>query len=1144
MTLTYLTNVIAGLDPVSSVLGARTSVCGLLRAAKPAVVAGLAGRTEGPVLVVVSHPQDAHTLAEELRRWTQREVLLFPAIEALPYERVRLDRALLAERESVVQRLSGGETPIVVAPVRAVMQPVESPQAAGVGTRTLKVRERVQLADLLQEWVGAGYVDVSLVESPGTFARRGGVLDIFPAGAESPVRIELFGPEIESIRCFDAATQRSTRALTEVAIPPLISLTGTARAGALEDLLAIDVSCLPAEIQTHWLDDLAHLEAGGAFEEVGVFLPYLIRHPLSLVQLLPEKALVVIDSSSETRALAHELWEQSLDLQRSQVQSGFLPEGLRPALVEPGVVCRTFDELPHIDWLSGTSGGEHDWTGLFTPARLFAGRMHSLVEEAKRHPERRMVIATVQVDRVAEVLMEGGVPFAREEALVGLPAGITLLPEHLSEGWNLPAHVLSLLTDAELFGRPRTRAPKRPPRATRDVFFHDFAPGDYVVHMEHGIGRFEGVTRMSIDGAEREFALVQYAGTDRVYVPTDQLERLTRYIGVGEAAPTLNKLGGGEWQRARVRARKAAEDIAQELVDIYSKRMARSGHAFAPDSPWQQELEASFPYVETPDQLRTVEEIKIDMERARPMDRLVCADVGYGKTEVAVRAAFKAVLDGKQVALLAPTTILAQQHYDTFSERYKAFPIRVEVMSRFRSPAEQRDVIRRVAAGEVDVLIGTHRILQKDISFDSLGLLIIDEEQRFGVKHKERLKQMRETIDVLTLTATPIPRTLHMTLVGIREVSVIETPPEGRLPVRTYLEPYSDRLVREAIIREMDRDGQVYIVHNKVSTIEAMAQRVRELAPEARVLVGHGQMDDAHLEKVMLEFARGDADVLVCSTIIENGLDIPNVNTIIVNNAQRLGLTQLYQLRGRVGRSESQAYAYLLYPADVHLSHDALRRMEAVFESQELGAGFSVAMKDLEIRGAGNLLGAEQSGHAAAVGFDLYTRMVAEAVERLRGVPVQEPPQVTIDLPVTTYLPAAYIANEAERLSLYRRLAGVGTDEGLRVLSEEMRDRFGPLPVEVENLVESISVKILAVQALVTSVSLGPDYLVFRTDPGGVYDRIGLHRRYGMDAKISTNVLRIPRSALSADWMKDVRGILEDMGNLRRVLAAKQPATA
>jgi transcription-repair coupling factor (superfamily II helicase) len=684
--------------------------------------------------------------------------------------------------------------------------------------------------------------------------------------------------------------------------------------------------------------------------------------------------------------------------------------------------------------------------------------------------------------------------------------------------------------------RPAPRAR----RAARDAFFARFEPGDFVVHLEHGVGRFDSVTRMSVEGAEREYAVIQFAGADRVYVPTDQLERLTRYIGVGETPPHLNRLGGGEWQRARQRAKQAADVIARELVEIYSKRKARPAFAFSGDTPWQRELESSFPFPETPDQIKAVDEVKEDMETPRPMDRLVCADVGYGKTEVGVRAAFKAVMDGKQVAVLVPTTILAQQHLETFRERFAAFPVKVEVMSRFRTPAQQREILRRTSSGEIDVLIGTHRLLQKDVSFQNLGLLIIDEEQRFGVRHKEQLKILREAIDVLTLTATPIPRTLHMGLVGIREISVIDTPPEGRLPIKTYLQPFEDRLLREAVLRELDREGQVYVVHNRVATIQSMAERLRTLVPQARVVVAHGQMEESQLERVMLSFARQDADVLVCSTIIENGLDIPNVNTIVVNHAHRLGLTQLYQLRGRVGRSFNQAYAYLLYPQDVRLSRDAARRLEAVFEAQDLGAGMSIAMRDLEIRGVGNLLGAEQSGHASAIGFDLYTRMIGDAVEHLRGVPIEEAPSVTFDLPITMYLPAEFIGSEPDRLTLYRRLAAVGSHTDLESITEEIRDRFGSLPGPVQNLLRSVRLKLLAREAQVTAVSLGPDVLMLRSGPASLFDRVSLYKTYGTDARISTNVLRVPRHRLGLDWLPAIEGILEDMVRLRHSVEQSQ----
>lgn len=1147
MQLIGLTRLIAALDPVAQISGqSHARVAGLMKAATTGLAAALRELNRAPLLVVTSHPHEAIEMVSDLQLWTDAPVLLFPAIESLPYERVRADRSVLGQRSAVLRALTAGEAPIIVAPVRALLQPVPAHAASTSQAARLRVGDEVQIDTLLGAWTSGGYSATDLVREPGTFARRGGVIDVYPVDLQTPVRIELFGSEIESLRSFDPASQRSVAPVQDVFVGEISLVDTSVRSRTLERLLSIDAANLNAEAGTAWLEDLGHLEAGVPADELGMFAPYFVAEPVSLIDHLPTNARVVVDGRDEITAVSTELWRQGVEVQQSLEKSGNLPAGLIPALLEPGAAFANISGVRHIEILRGSaSSDELDWSGMFQPARLYAGQVRTAVRDLTTRSPARHVILTQQDERLAELLEDEGVTPRRLSALPGPPEyGISLLSGSLGEGWVLPAAGVSLLTDRELFGRTRSRPVMRRTRPAREAFFTQFSSGDYVVHLEHGIGRFEEVTRMTIDGAEREYAVVQYAGADRVYVPTDQLERLTRYIGVGDSAPKLNKLGGGEWQRTRQRAEAAAADIARELIDVYAKRMAREAHAFAPDVTWQHELESSFPYAETADQLQAVEDVKADMEAGRPMDRLVCADVGYGKTEVAVRAAFKAILDGKQVAVLVPTTILAQQHYETFTDRFSGFPIKVEALSRFRTPVQQREILRRAAAGEVDLLIGTHRLLQKDVHFKDLGLLVVDEEQRFGVRHKEHLKRWREAIDVLTLTATPIPRTLHMGLVGIREISIIETPPEGRLPIKTYLQPYEDRLVREAVLREMEREGQVYFVHNKVATIEALAERIRTLVPEARIVVAHGQMDEALLERVMIQFAKREADVLICSTIIENGLDIPNVNTIVVNHAHRLGLTQLYQLRGRVGRSENQAYAYLLYPRDVRLSHDASRRLEAVFEAQNLGAGMNIAMKDLEIRGVGNLLGAEQSGHATAIGFDLYTRMIGEAVERLRGVAVEEVASVSIDLPLTMFLPAEYVGNEAERLTLYRRLAAISGPEDLEAIAGEIADRFGPLPVPVHNLLTSIRIKLAARAAKVTLLALSAEELVMRLGPGGLYDRVSLYRSFGMDAKISTNVLRIPRRRIGNDWLEVVRNVLADMVNLRSSLSRPEPVEA
>jgi len=719
------------------------------------------------------------------------------------------------------------------------------------------------------------------------------------------------------------------------------------------------------------------------------------------------------------------------------------------------------------------------------------------------------------------------------------PGGLAVVQGSLPGGWIVSgpdSEEVLLLTDTEIFGftKQRRAAPRR--GIDRGAFLAELKPGDYVVHIEHGIARFAGMARKAIEGHEREYLELHYAEGDRLFVPIDQLHRVSRYVGPGEHVPTLTRLGSQEWARTKERVRRAVADLAQELLALYAAREVLSGHAFPPDSPWQLELEASFPYVETPDQLLAIRQVKQDMEQPRPMDRLVCGDVGYGKTEVAIRAAFKAVLDGTQVAILVPTTVLAQQHFQTFSERLAAFPLRVEMLSRFRSEGEQRRVLADLEDGSVDVVIGTHRLIQKDVQFKNLGLAIIDEEQRFGVGHKERLKKMRREVDVLTLSATPIPRTLYMSLSGIRDMSTMDTPPEERLPIKTYVAEFDERLVREAILRELDRGGQVYFVHNRVQSIDSVARRLREIVPEAEIGVGHGQMAEHELEQVMLDFVRGKVDVLACTTIIESGLDIPNVNTIIINQADKLGLAQLYQLRGRVGRGAHLAYAYLLYDRKGRLTETAQRRLQTIFEATELGAGFQIALRDLEIRGAGNLLGAEQSGQMAAVGFELYCQMLAEAVDRLRAVKEGLPPptpregrEVTIDLPLSAHLPESYVPDLNLRLALYQRMAQMESVEQVEELARELRDRFQAPPPLARNLLYVVRLRVLAMQAGVESISSEEGQIVLRLKEGRLLPAEALRGRLPDGAHVGRTQLRLERRRLGPAWPQALQRVMEEL---------------
>jgi transcription-repair coupling factor (superfamily II helicase) len=681
---------------------------------------------------------------------------------------------------------------------------------------------------------------------------------------------------------------------------------------------------------------------------------------------------------------------------------------------------------------------------------------------------------------------------------------------------------LHLYTDAEIFGwsKPRPRRPRRK-AAPPEVFFADLHPDDYVVHVDFGIGQYRGLIKATIDGAEREYLRVDYDGGDSVYVPIHQADRLSRYVSVSNRPPMLHRLGTASWERVKQRAKKAAVDVAKDLLALYSAREVVPGHAFAPDTEWQSELEASFPYIETDDQLQAIDEVKLDMEQPRPMDRLVCGDVGYGKTEVALRAAFKAVMDGKQVAVLVPTTVLAQQHFTTFRRRLAPFPVNVEMLSRFRTPKEQDEVIDKLSSGSTDIVIGTHRLLSRDVAFKDLGLLIIDEEQRFGVTHKERLKRLRTEVDVLTMTATPIPRTLYMSLTGARDMSTIDTPPEERLPIKTHVGRYDETLIRRAILRELDRGGQVFFVHNRVRGIQTIRQRLGQIVPEATFAVGHGQMPERELEQVMLDFAEGQVDVLVCTTIIESGLDIPNANTIIVNRANRFGLAQMYQLRGRVGRGANRAYAYFLYDRNARVSDTARRRLQAIMEASELGAGFSVAMRDLEIRGAGEILGTRQSGHMAAVGFDMYCRLLAQAVNELKDqstedlapeeraylLPLEQGVQIT--LPLDVALPTGYIADESLRLRLYRRLAGLTTLGEVESIEAELVDRFGPLPCEAENLIYQLQLKSLAIEAHIEAIVSENREIVVRSEALEHIDRFALKRKLGDQIKVQRRDVRL-----------------------------------
>jgi transcription-repair coupling factor (superfamily II helicase) len=1081
---------------------------GVLRVPAVARAAHLALRrgalpTTRPLGVVARTDEEAHRLADDVAAWLgSGAVRLLPERAALPLERALPEHDESAERLAVLADLGTRGGAILVGSLLAFVQRSLAPDQLRSARTSLRIGDRIPQRSLLERLVAGGYEPSVEVTGIGEFAHRGGLVDAWPPGLGEPVRIELFGDEVDSIRAFDPMTQASRRRLDAVDLLPASEFlpadgweAATAAAPASSDALR---------------EDAARLAQGDLGEAAETWAAYLAATPAAAH--LPSEAHLVLTDGDELRALAADLDAQARDRRDGLVAAGELPE----AWPLPYDARATLDSLEARaeEWLEEQA----DVDAGYAPAPPLPGRAERagdwLVELAA--DPRRIVVTTDQASRVGELLDEAGRPSApvAELARPPEPAGVAIVHGSLSGGFGHAASDVLVLTDRELFGATRVRRLASAKRVVTRDLIGKLTPGDHVVHVDHGIARYAGMTQRAFGEDVKEYLQLDFAGSDKIFLPADQIGRITRYAG--GPAPALSKLGGTEWARTKRRVRRAVGDLARELIEIYAARESAPGFAFGADTTWQRELEESFPYTETPDQARSIEEVKADMLRRRPMDRLVVGDVGYGKTEVALRAAFKAVQDGKQVAILVPTTVLAQQHLLTFERRLAAFPLRVAMLSRFVSKREQERIVEAVADGGVDILIGTHRILSKDIAFADLGLLVVDEEQRFGVSHKERIKAMRREVDVLTLSATPIPRTLHLSLVGIRDLSVIETPPEARLPIQTRIAEDDDGLVRDAIGRELDRGGQVFYVHNRVETIEAAAERVRRLVPGARVAIGHGQMAEGMLERVMLDFSEGRFDVLVCTTIIESGLDIPNANTIIIVRADTFGLAQLYQLRGRVGRSDRRAHAYLLHRRGMPLTPVARKRLHAIFSASDLGAGYQIALSDLEIRGAGNILGAEQHGFMAAVGFEMYTRLLAEAVDILRGrQPPPEPAPVRLDLPGSAFLPDDYVADSGAKLEAYRRFAQVRTDADADALRADLRDRYGAVPRPVENLFTAVRVRIAAERAGVPEVR-ADERLVTLKWSGRMPDRREISvalQVAGFRPDTASNQVRIPVAA-------------------------------
>ncbi|UCG23320.1 MAG: transcription-repair coupling factor [Chloroflexota bacterium] len=1153
---------------------------GLLSTARPALLSRLFLDRPRTIVLVTGRIEAVPMWQQVLDAWLPdgMPALRFPEPTPLPFERGPWSSSSRNQRLGVLGKLMADQHPmlgglssrlLILTSARALLQKTLPRQRFAGATRIIRTGQVLDLTSVVTGWQRAGYERVSTVEAEGGFSIRGGILDIYPVGASFPARVELFGDQVETLRAFDPATQRSEdmarSKLDHIVIPPGRELLpgDVVEVGQhLERSIVEESTDLPS-----WRDDVPALADGKATPNLEYYLPMVYSQPASLLSYLPQDALIVIDDLREYLAAAEEVHTHADQIANEQLD---IPPNYPSPLFDwqaltDEVLNRTVMVLG--EGREDDAFSDSDLSEVIQPGPRYGGQVRPFLMRlrAARTLGETTVVVSQQAVRLAELWHEDNSSASIEPGLQPdvmdsvpvrpTPGSLSFVQGSLGGGFVLYDQeqagtrtsargdriLLNVLSDAEVFGwsRPVPRRRLKSRVVAPETYYADMGPGDYVVHLEFGVGQFAGLVVRSVGGANREYLQVNFGNGDVLYVPAHHADRLSKWIGPDDRSPKLHRLGEKGWKRAKAKAQEAADDLAEDLLDLYAARETIAGHAFAQDAPWQAELEAGFPYRETDDQLEAIAQVKSDMERPYPMDRLICGDVGYGKTEVALRAAFKAVMDDKQVAILVPTTVLAQQHYNTFLERLRPFPVNVEMLSRFRTTSRQDRIVKGLREGQIDIVVGTHRLFSDDVSFKDLGLLIIDEEQRFGVNHKEKLKQLRTEVDVLTMTATPIPRTLYMSLAGVRDISQIDTAPADRLPVQTYVGELEDSIVRRAILRELDRGGQVFYVHNRVQTINNAFTRLVHLVPEATVAIGHGQMSERELEDVMLRFVNGEVDILLSTTIIESGLDIPNTNTLIVERADQFGLAQLYQLRGRVGRGARRAYAYFLHPKWHGLTADAKVRLDVIAAQSDLGAGYNIAMRDLEIRGAGDLLGARQSGHIAAVGFDLYTRLLTRAVKRRRAardgeqLPTELPESVLIDLPLPAYVPQDYVPEASLRLRLYRRMAVLDSLQSIEDMAVELADRFGPIPDPVDNLLYQLRIKVLAITAGVLSVASESGQLQIRLPASEHVGRLILQRQLGPDVKVSRKGVWLGRGLTTREWQVILVQTLEKIGTMQ-----------
>ncbi|MBA2176996.1 transcription-repair coupling factor [Halobacillus locisalis] len=1072
-------------------------IAGLSGASRSLMISLLKESLKRPVLLVTHQLIQAQQLYDDLQELTDADqVHLYPVNELMASEIAIASPELRSQRIESLNQWLNQDSGLLIAPVAALKRVMPPKTYWEHNQLPFRVGEEIDLDGYLNRFIQMGYERTEMVATPGEFSIRGGIMDVYPLTSEFPYRIELFDTEVDSIRTFDSETQRSHQKLDEVTIGPatelLLQAEDFARAEQrLESSLSDSLKKLQKTEAKETLNDVIEhdidrLKQQDRFEEMYKYIGYFYEQAHSLLDYLPKNGLMVLDEMSRIQETANRLDQEEAEWHESLLEANQTVRDLKLSfdwqdtwakMDRPRLYMSVF--MRHIP----NTQPQNIINISSRQMQQFHGQMNLLKNEMDRWNKQDFSVLILAPDNQRAEKIQTVLEDYEMEAVIAKESSVslplvkpTIVTGNVSSGFEFPMHQLAVLTENELF-KKRKAKPKRKQKmsnAERIKNYQELKVGDYIVHANHGIGKYLGIETLEMNGNHKDFLMVKYSGNDKLYVPIDQIDLIQKYVGSEGKEPKMYKLGGSEWKKVKSRVQSSVEDIADDLIQLYAEREASKGYAFSEDGEMQRDFEAAFPYEETEDQIRCIEEIKEDMERIRPMDRLLCGDVGYGKTEVAIRAAFKAILDGKQVAILVPTTILAQQHYETLQERCQGFGTNIGLMSRFRTKKQQKETTDRLRKGLVDVIVGTHRILSKDIVFKDLGLLIVDEEQRFGVKHKEKIKQLKNNVDVLTLTATPIPRTLHMSMLGVRDLSVIETPPANRFPIQTYVLEYNPIFLREAVEREMARDGQVFFLFNRVENIERMAQEISALVPEARVSFAHGQMNETELENVMFSFLGGESDVLVSTTIIETGVDIPNVNTLIVYDADRMGLSQLYQLRGRVGRSNRVAYAYFTYQKDKVLTEVAEKRLQAIKEFTELGSGFKIAMRDLSIRGAGNLLGSQQHGFIDSVGFDMYSQMLKDAIEaKQQGKEPEaiQPFQPELDVMLDAYIPPDYIKDEKQKIDMYKEFQAIESIEDIHDLRDELMDRFGDYPEEVGHLFTVSSLRIYAKQSRIESIT-------------------------------------------------------------------------